>query len=80
MVLHAGGGELSLEPCPEGQRCVELVARDAGPGIADLEDQLAGRRRGLGLIGSKRLADTFTVETGRDGTRIRAVAGDRGGA
>lgn len=28
MVLHAGGGELSLEPCPEGQRFVELVARD----------------------------------------------------
>lgn len=80
MLLHAGGGELSLVPCPGGQRRVEIVARDEGPGIADLAGLLAGRRRGLGLIGSKRLADRFAVETGPDGTQIRAEAGDGGGA
>lgn len=79
MILHAGGGELSLAPCPGRQRRIEITASDAGPGIADLPGLLAGRRRGLGLIGSKRLADVFAVETGPGGTRIRAEAGDGGG-
>lgn len=76
MVLYAGGGDLSVEPCPSGPR-VKIVARDRGPGIADLPAILGGRYRsrtgaGLGLLGSKRLSGAFDVATGPGGTTIVA--------
>lgn len=77
MVLYAGGGHLSVEPCPGGRARVRITARDRGPGIADLPAILAGRYRsrtgaGLGLVGSKRLAGAFDVATGPGGTTVVA--------
>jgi signal transduction histidine kinase/ActR/RegA family two-component response regulator len=55
----------------------QLVIRvhDQGPGIAELEQILAGRFRsrhgmGVGLTGSRRLMDTFLVETSGAGTIV----------
>lgn len=48
---------------------------DTGPGIADLELVLSGGYRsttglGQGLIGVRRLMDSFEIETGKTGTRV----------
>ena len=77
MVLYAGGGYLSVEPCPKGRPRVTIVASDGGPGIADLTAILGGRYRsrtgaGLGLLGSKRLSGAFDVATGPAGTTVTA--------
>jgi anti-sigma regulatory factor (Ser/Thr protein kinase) len=68
---YAGGGR--IEFALEGQtRPQVLLIRviDRGSGIAELSTILAGQYRsttgmGLGIIGSKRLMDTFDVETSR---------------
>src|SRR5262249_19781103 len=46
----------------------EIIVRDAGPGIADIEGILDGVHRsttgmGIGILGARRLMDTFAVET-----------------
>jgi signal transduction histidine kinase/anti-sigma regulatory factor (Ser/Thr protein kinase) len=55
----------------------QLVVRvsDVGPGIGNLDEILAGRYRstqgmGVGITGSKRLMDTFLIETSGDGTIV----------
>ena len=55
--------------------CFEVRAEDEGPGIPNLAEIMAGRYKsrsglGLGLLGTKRLADSFDVETGRGGTTV----------
>lgn len=74
MVRYAGGGHMSITAEP---RSIVIVARDTGPGIRELDAILAGRFRsrtsnGLGLLGSKRLSDSFTVQTGAGGTCVTA--------
>ena len=56
-----------------------MIFEDQGPGIANVEDALkdgftTGAGMGLGLGGSKRLVNDFSIETevGK-GTRITAV-------
>lgn len=75
MVSYAGGGRLALRQCPNGKRCVHVEAVDRGRGIPNLEEILAGRYKsrsglGLGILGTKRLADRFTIESGPTGTRV----------
>jgi serine/threonine-protein kinase RsbT len=75
MVAYAGGGTLKIHPCDHNRRCVHVTARDHGPGIANLEDILAGRYKsrsglGLGILGTKRLADRFTIESHTTGTHV----------
>jgi serine/threonine-protein kinase RsbT len=52
----------------DGRRGVRIVARDAGPGIPDLEAALRDgfstyQGLGLGLPGARRLMDEFDVAT-----------------
>lgn len=67
--LHGGGGSALLEDLSDGHRAgVRLTFRDAGPGIADLDRALAGgfstvRSLGLGLSGTRRLVDEFSLDT-----------------
>jgi serine/threonine-protein kinase RsbT len=67
ILVHAGSGEITLSPLYENGRCgVEVVARDEGPGIADVDgavrDGFASRGGlGLGLPGAKRLMDEFGI-------------------
>ena len=75
MVLYAGGGRLVVGSVGTDKKCVFVRAVDEGPGIPELDAILAGRSqsrngRGLGLLGTKRLADGFRVHTAATGTWI----------
>ena len=67
ILVHAGSGEIILSPLYEDGRCgLEVVARDEGPGISDVDAALRdgyGARGGLGLglPGAKRLMDEFGI-------------------
>jgi serine/threonine-protein kinase RsbT len=67
--VHAKGGTATLELLSDGRRFgVRVTFRDEGPGIPDVERAMAGgfstaRTMGLGLSGSKRLVDEFSLET-----------------
>ena len=75
--VHAQKGTARIRVLRNGKRVgVELEFIDQGPGIADLDRALAGgfstsKSLGLGLSGTKRLVDEFTIDTapGR-GTKI----------
>jgi serine/threonine-protein kinase RsbT len=78
--VHANRGVAFVEEVSDGSRIgVRVVFRDEGPGIENIERVMAGgystaRSMGLGLSGSKRLVDEFSIETelGR-GTTVRIV-------
>lgn len=66
IVLYAGRGTIELRVLDGPDKGIEIIARDDGPGIEDLERVFAGVRRsrrgmGLGLIGTKRLMDRFNI-------------------
>jgi len=67
ILSYAGSGELDLQLVREGQKTgVSIIARDRGPGIADLFSAMqdgysTSGGLGLGLPGSKRLMDEFNV-------------------
>ncbi|MGE5048651.1 MAG: ATP-binding protein, partial [Deltaproteobacteria bacterium] len=73
---YAGKGrcEFLMEDGPRGQFLVRTV--DKGPGIRNLEEVLAGRYQsgtgmGLGIIGSQRLVDRFSIESSPErGTEV----------
>ncbi len=68
-LVHGGKGFASIEEVESGGRLgIRLTFKDDGPGIADVERVLAGgfstaRSMGLGLSGSRRLVDDFSLET-----------------
>lgn len=75
MVSYAHGGTLVIRRCDGGRRCLHVSARDQGPGIANLDEILSGRYRsrsglGLGILGTKRLADRFTIDSKPTGTYV----------
>jgi serine/threonine-protein kinase RsbT len=78
IVRYAGEGEIVLRGTRAPVVAIEIVARDQGPGIADLAAILEGRYRsrdgmGLGLRGVKSVSSRFDVRTGKDiGTTITA--------
>ena len=69
IVEHAKGGEIVFQPLRQNSKhglCV--VARDSGPGIADVNQAMQygySSRRGLGvgLPGAKWLMDEFDIES-----------------
>jgi RNA polymerase sigma factor (sigma-70 family) len=66
IVRFAGSGEVVVRPLESPRRGVEVVARDTGPGIGDVEQALADgystyRGLGLGLPGARRLMDEFAI-------------------
>jgi serine/threonine-protein kinase RsbT len=70
ITAYAVRGEVLLElgRDGDGRRGIRVVARDEGPGIADLERALTdgyttGGGLGLGLPGARRLVDEFNIET-----------------
>jgi serine/threonine-protein kinase RsbT len=75
--VHGGGGKAIVERVTDDVRQgVRVEFSDQGPGIADIDRALAGgystaNSMGLGLSGSRRLVDEFTIESapGR-GTRV----------
>jgi serine/threonine-protein kinase RsbT len=81
ITAYAVRGEVLLELVRDGRgrRGIRVVARDEGPGIADLERALTdgyttGGGLGLGLPGARRLVDDFDIETAPgEGTTVTLV-------
>jgi serine/threonine-protein kinase RsbT len=77
---HGKGGEMKIESLNHGSRAgLRLTFADQGPGIADVEQALkdgftTGGGMGLGLGGSKRLVNEFSIQSqvGK-GTEITVV-------
>ena len=77
---HGKGGTMAIEALSNGVRSgLRLSFEDQGPGIADIEQALkdgftSGSGMGLGLGGSKRLVNEFSIESevGK-GTRVTVV-------
>jgi RNA polymerase sigma factor (sigma-70 family) len=71
IVRFAGAGEIVVRKVaarPPRVSGVEVVARDTGPGISDVQQALADgystyRGLGLGLPGARRLMDEFAIES-----------------
>jgi serine/threonine-protein kinase RsbT len=75
IVRFAGSGEVVIELLEQPRRGVRVLARDAGPGIPDVEKALLDgfstyNGLGLGLPGARRLMDEFAIvsEMGRGTT------------
>jgi RNA polymerase sigma factor (sigma-70 family) len=86
IVRFAGTGEIVVERVDDHRRHgVRVTARDAGPGIADLDTAMkdgwsTSRGLGMGLPGARRLMDEFDVVTraGR-GTTVTMTKWHTGG-
>jgi serine/threonine-protein kinase RsbT len=69
IAVYAGEGEIALDSIEDGgRRGIMVVARDEGPGIADLERAMqdgfsTGMSLGLGLPGARRLMDELEVSS-----------------
>jgi len=86
LVVHSEGGTLTCLLTPDR---AEIIARDVGPGIPDIEWALKegnttanewikslGFGAGMGLVNIKRVADTFDIQSNvPKGTVVRAVVG-----
>jgi serine/threonine-protein kinase RsbT len=69
VVLYTDGGQIALEAI-EKNGCwgIQIVCRDEGPGIADIDlvmqDGYSSQRGlGMGLPGTRRLMDDFEIES-----------------
>jgi serine/threonine-protein kinase RsbT len=70
VIAHGGGGDLVLSGTRDdaGRVGIVAIARDEGPGIADLEQAMTdgfstGKGLGLGLPSARRLVDEFELES-----------------
>ena len=79
-LIHGLGGTMRLELLEDGhRRGLRLTFIDQGPGIADVQAALrpgftTGAGLGLGLSGSRKLVDEFSIQsTVGHGTRVIAV-------
>jgi serine/threonine-protein kinase RsbT len=77
---YGKGGSMTIEQAGSGGRVgLRLIFEDNGPGIPDIELALkdgftTGNGMGLGLGGSKRLVNEFSIDsTPGKGTRITVV-------
>ena len=75
ILVYAKTGEIILRPQQEGRAGIVIIARDEGPGIADLNRALqdgysTSGSLGVGLPGTKRIMDEFSIvsEVGRGTT------------
>jgi serine/threonine-protein kinase RsbT len=66
---HGKGGEMTIEELSNGSKMgIRLTFEDHGPGIPDIERALtdgftSGSGMGLGLGGSKRLVNEFSIQS-----------------
>lgn len=65
-VVHGGGGFVTIRTIQNEKQGIEIICRDEGPGIADIELALHGGYSttgglGIGLSGAKRLMDEFEI-------------------
>jgi len=85
ITTYAVRGEvlLSVVRDSDGRRGIQVIARDDGPGIEDVERAMqdgytSGAGLGLGLPGARRLVDHFSIETAPgQGTKVTLVMWSR---
>ena len=85
ITTYAKRGEVLLSIVRDngGREGIRVVARDSGPGIADVDLAMqdgytSGGGLGLGLPGARRLVDEFDIETGpTEGTTVTLVKWSR---
>ncbi len=83
VVVHSKGGELIFNTEKE---YVEIIAKDCGPGIADIDTALKdgfttatekirahGFGAGMGLTNVQRVTDKFEIKSSTDGTIAHAI-------
>jgi serine/threonine-protein kinase RsbT len=77
IIVHVGSGELLIAAVTDSlRRGLVVIARDDGPGIADIAQAMhdghsTGAGLGLGLPSAQRLVDEFEIEsTTGEGTTI----------
>lgn len=76
IVQYAGEGQITITVLKSPRTGIEVLAKDNGGGIPNLEEVLSGgfrskRGMGVGLAGTKKLMDDFEIETSAEsGTRI----------
>jgi len=69
IIKYAGRGEVTFEQIKKGYNIgIEIVVRDRGPGIADIEQAITDHYSssgtlGLGLPGVKRMMDDFEIQS-----------------
>jgi serine/threonine-protein kinase RsbT len=81
ITTYAKRGEVLLSVVRDdgGRQGIQVIARDDGPGIEDVELALrdgytSGSGLGLGLPGARRLVDDFNIETAPgQGTKVTLV-------
>lgn len=78
IVSYTPGGQIELVPQAGSPASIGIISTDTGTGIPNLAEIMSGGYRsktglGLGILGTKRLADKFDIQTGERGTRIEAV-------
>jgi len=86
ITTYAQRGEVRLRVIRDGdgREGIEVVARDEGPGIANVELALqdgytTGEGLGLGLPGARRLVDEFDIQSApSQGTTVTLVKWGRG--
>jgi serine/threonine-protein kinase RsbT len=66
ILLYAQRGEIVLRLVQNGKKGIAIIARDEGPGIPDINLALqngysTSNSLGLGLPGTKRIMDEFTI-------------------
>ena len=81
ITTYAKRGEVLLSVVRDegGRKGIQVIARDEGPGIADVDLALrdgytSGSGLGIGLPGARRLVDDFNIETAPgQGTKVTLV-------
>src|SRR5579864_7150837 len=73
---YARNGKVSFSAHTDKPQRFEIMVSDSGPGIADIEAILDGRYQsttgmGLGIIGTRRMIDSFKINTKTSGTVVR---------
>jgi serine/threonine-protein kinase RsbT len=68
ILVYAQTGEIVITAAAEGRRGIEIIARDQGPGIKDVELALRDgysttKSLGLGLPGTRRVVDEFEIDS-----------------
>jgi serine/threonine-protein kinase RsbT len=69
IVVYAERGEIVINTAPGDRPGIEIIARDRGPGIQDVELALRDgysttKSLGLGLPGARRVMDEFEIDSG----------------
>ena len=72
---YARNGKVEFELQTELPQTLRITVSDQGPGIAHLQDVLDGQYKsdtglGMGIVGTRRLMDSFVIETAAGGTQV----------